>query len=445
MDQTIDMPAAETQKPEKPRTSPAPCPAAPESLAACGLPVDFLIDLTLKTFHHGGALCLWELCERLRLPLAVIEPVFEFIRAESLCEVCRHQTSSFEIAYQLTEAGRSRARAALEASRYVGPAPVTLAAYTAQVAAQSIAGMHVSPADLDAAFSDLIISEGVRDQFGAAINSTRATLIYGHSGSGKTFIAEHVVDGLNGDIFVPHALYADGQVIQVFDPMVHRETGKAAPGDGGERPLQRGQDGDARWLRCHRPVVIHGGELTLAALDLQFDPQARFYVAPPQLKANGGILIVDDLGRQRVSPQDLMNRWIVPLDRRVDHFVLHDGRKFSLPFDVNVIFSTNLKPAEIADPAFLRRLGYKIHIGEVGAHDYRRIFLRACERARVAFSEGAFRHLLECHELDQQPLLAAVPFDLVSMICDRARYLGTPPTLSELSMEWAWQTYFARE
>jgi predicted ATPase with chaperone activity len=417
-------------------------PQPPASCEAAGLPFEFLVDLMLKTFFKNGNLSLWELGERLKLPVAVVSGVLDFLRSEALCEVTRARQTVVDISYQLSSTGRERAETVLQKSQYVGPAPVSLAAYTAQVASQRIAQMRVSRAALNAAFHDLVIDPHLRDDFGAAINSTRAMLVYGPSGSGKTYIAEHLMHALSGQVYIPEAILVDGEVIQIFDPLVHQPV--ETPSRTHE--LDRWSGVDARWTLCKRPVVMCGGELTLSMLDLQFDTHSRFYVAPPQIKANNGLLIIDDLGRQLVSPRDLMNRWIVPLDRRIDHFSLHTGMKFSLPFDVNVIFSSNLKPSELADEAFLRRLGYKIQVGEMEADDYRQIFVQACERTGVAFSEAAFRHLLlECHRPHAQPLLACIPLDLIRMIRDRAAYLDKLPEMTGEALNWAWQTYFARE
>jgi predicted ATPase with chaperone activity len=420
-------------------------PQPPASCEETGLPFVFLVDLLLKTFFNGGRLSVWELGERLKLPLAVLETVLNFLRSESLCEVTRPDPGALAIRFQLSDAGHVRAESALQKCQYIGPAPVSLAAYVAQVDSQSLTQTHqshVSRAALDAAFDPVVISHRLRDDLGAAINSSRATLLYGPSGSGKTFIAEHLLQALSGQVYVPHALLVDADVIQVFDPLVHHPL----PGVAQDQAIDRWTGVDARWMLCQRPAAMTGGELTLAMLDLQFDAHSRFYVAPPQVKANNGLLVIDDLGRQRVTPRELMNRWIVPLDRRIDHFSLHTGKRFCLPFDVKVIFSSNLRPAELADEAFLRRLGYKIQIGAQETDDYRRIFVQACEQTGVVFSEDAFRYLLlECHQAHRQPLLACIPLDLVSMICDRAAYLDKAPEMNKETLSWAWQTYFARE
>jgi len=441
MNTTVERQANERPEKVSELIASALVPLPPANWAESGLPFDFLVDLMLKTFFNGGSLSQWELGERLKLPVAVIEPLLDFLRAESLCEVTRRDLGSAQISYQLSGPGRLRAEASLQKSHYCGPAPVSLKAYVAQVESQSIARMRVSRTALNSALNGVVMPQHLREDLGAAINSCRPVLLYGPSGSGKTYIAEHLVNALSGQIYVPYAILVDGEVIQIFDPLVHH----AIPSMTQEHVLDRWNGVDARWTLCRRPVAMSGGELTLPMLDLQFDVHSRFYVAPPQVKANNGLLIIDDLGRQLVTPRDLMNRWIVPLDRRIDHFALHTGKKFSLPFDAHVIFSSNLQPLELADEAFLRRLGYKIFVGEMASDDYRQVFIQACERSGVGFSEAAFDYLLrECHQACKQALLACTPFDLVSMICDQAAYLDKPPEMTKETLNWAWQTYFAR-
>ena len=441
MSTTLELPTNEQPEEVGRLIASALVPRPPTNCAESGLPFAFLVELTVKTFYKAGSASAWDLGERLKLPMAIVETLLEFLRAESLCEVGRRDIDSPQISFQLSAAGRARAESLLQKSQYVGPAPVSLDAYVRQVEKQSIARLRISPEALNAAFSGVVIEAQLRDNFGAAINSSRPLLIYGPSGSGKTYIAEHLVHALSGRIYVPHAILVDGEVIQIFDPLIHQPTPPVVP----DQALDRWSGVDARWTLCQRPVVMSGGELTLAMLDLQFDAHNRFYVAPPQVKANNGLLIIDDLGRQLVTPRDLMNRWIVPLDRRIDHFALHTGKQFTLPFDAHVIFSSNLQPAELADEAFLRRLGYKIYVGEMEADDYRQVFIQACARTGITFSESAFRYLLiECHRAQGKAMLACIPYDLASMIGDHAAYLDHPPEMTKETLNWAWQIYFAR-
>lgn len=416
-------------------------PAMPRDIEETGLPFLFLIELTLKTFFQGGQLKLWDLKERLKLPVAVIEQLISFMRAERLCEVQQRSVADSEIAHALTDLGRSRAQNALEKNQYVGPAPVPLPAYVSQIERQSVRGLRVGREEMRHAFDGIVIAERLLDQVGPALNSGRAIFIHGPSGSGKTFVAEHLFGVLGGTVYVPYAIAIDNEVIQVFDPLVHQPA--AASHGTEERHLDRRHAHDERWVQCQRPVVMTGGELTLSMLDLEFDPLARFYTAPPQFKANNGLLVIDDLGRQLVSARNLLNRWIVPLDRRVDYLAFHTGKKFRVPFDVVLIFSTNLAPGDLADDAFLRRLGYKIFVGPVDEMQYRNIFRQVCTRLDVGYTDAAFDYLVRhLHEKSGRPLLACYPEDIVGKARDRTLYEGAPAQLSEEILDWAWLNYF---
>jgi len=285
-----------------------------------------------------------------------------------------------------------------------------------------------------------VISDALVMQFGASMNSGKALYLYGPSGSGKTYLAERLVNVLKGAIWVPHAVFVDGEIIQVFDPLVHRPVGEV----GGGNALQKREAGDRRWVQTSRPVVITGGELTMSMLDLQFEQHSRFYVAPPQVKANNGMMILDDLGRQRVSARELMNRWIVPLDRGVDYMALHTGTKFRVPFDVSVVFSSNLAPQMLGDPAFSRRLGYKIHLGALDEAGYREVIRQACERSDVPFEESMADFLIhDLHRVSGMPLYATIPYDVVSKLRDRASFQGGAARLTTDGIRWAWDLYFA--
>jgi predicted ATPase with chaperone activity len=364
------------------------------------------------------------------------------MRAEKLCEVNRRGDSGTDadLTYNLTDAGRIRAAEFMSRNAYAGPAPVTLAAYCAQVEAQSVAQMRITREQVANEFADIVVSPIVLEQLGTAMNSGRAIFIHGQAGSGKTYLAERLAGLLKGNISLPYAIVVDGEVVQIHDPIVHRPVdGAAEPPDAFDRRMVV----DARWVRAMRPAVLTGGELMLDMLDLKFDPGTRFYQAPPHLKANNGIFIIDDLGRQRCSAVELMNRWIVPMDRRVDYLSLHTGYKFLVPFDVIVVFSSNLPPEQLADGAFLRRLGYKIHVGTLAETQYQRIFAQVCEQVGVAYSDDAFQYLLhEHHYKEGRPLLACYPRDILAQVRDLALYEGRVPSLDERVIDWAWNNYF---
>lgn len=416
---------------------PAHCPPAPRTLEDTGLPFLFVAQLVCKIFYRCGAQRLSDLAARVRLPSTVLAPVIDFLRRDKMCEVASSSTAS-NLVFGLTDLGRSRSEEYLRLCQYAGAAPVSLDAYLAQVERQTIGQLAVSRDDMRAAFDGIVIREETLEQFGAAMNSGRAIFVYGPAGSGKTFTAGKLARLLAGDVYVPHAILVENQVVQVFDPLSHQRV-QALQAD----PIAI--TSDQRWVRCRRPVVVAGGELTLAMLDLRFDEGSRYYAAPPQLKANNGLFIVDDLGRQLVQAKDLMNRWIVPLDRRIDYLSLHTGEKFMVPFDVTVIFCTNLAPAELADAAFLRRLGYKIHLGALEEVQYRAVCAQVCAALGIPHSEAAVDHLIARFRHEGRPLLACTPRDLLKQVQDRARYQGMPPQLTVELLDWAWNNYFAPE
>jgi hypothetical protein len=409
-------------------------PAPPGSIPATGLSLNFLAELLCKILFHAGRARLQDLAGRIKLPVSLVEELVDFLRRERLCEVTSTSTA-LQRFYALTDLGRERAQDYLNQSQYAGPAPVTLEAYQSRVRGQSIADLIVKREDMNRAFSGIVVSAGTLDCLGAAMNSGRAIFLYGPAGAGKSFLAEHLVGLLDDEVYIPHAVLMRDHLVRVFDPDTH----VAADGDTAS---QNSMQGDTRWVKCQRPVVITGGELTLDMLDLQFERSARFYAAPPQLKANNGLLIIDDLGRQKVSPHDLMNRWIVPLDRKLDYLALHTGEKVMVPFDVTVVFCTNMAPAELADEAFLRRLGYKIHVGPLNESQYREVCEQVCQAFHISRNPAAIDRLIARFHAEQRPLLACTPRDLLGQVRDRARYSGIHVELNDDLIDWAWNNYF---
>jgi hypothetical protein len=420
---------------------PAYAPRMPRTVEDTGLPFLFLAQLVCKTFFHAGPQRLADLSARAKLPPAVLETIVEFLRRERMCEVTSSSTG-MNLVYALTDLGRDRAEEYLRMCQYAGPAPVSLRAYLAQVERQAIVDLTVTREEMRQAFSGIVIRDDILDRFGAALNSGRAIFVYGPAGAGKTFVAGKLATLLWGHVYVPHAILVENQVIQVFDPLVHERVKVAGPEVSA---LVKLEASDPRWMLCRRPVVVAGGELTLGMLDLQFDEGTRFYAAPPQLKANNGLFIIDDLGRQLVQAKDLMNRWIVPLERRVDYLALHTGEKFMVPFDVTVVFCTNLSPAQLADEAFLRRLGYKIHLGPLDELEYREVCAQVCESYGIPYSETAINYILARFRTEGRPLLACTPRDLLGQVRDQARYCRVEPELTEELLDWAWDNYFVSE
>ncbi|PWB54697.1 MAG: ATPase [Nitrosomonadales bacterium] len=383
-----------------------------------------------------------QLAGRSKLAIPVIEELLDGLRHQQLIEIRSGGGNELAYVFGLTDLGLRQAQDFLQKNQYIGPAPVAWPDYVARMRKQALQSMLISRTRVRDVFRDFVIRPSILDQIGPAMNSGRAIFLYGHAGSGKTYLAERMMKLLHGDVDIPYSVAIDSHIIQLFDPLVH----KPVPVDNEPaRPkLERRSFQDQRWVRCMRPVVVSGGELALPMLDLEFDPVSKYYEAPLQLKANSGILVIDDLGRQRVSPFDLMNRWIVPLDRRVDYLTLHTGKRFEVPFDVIVVFSTNMKPTDLADDAFLRRIGYKVHVLEMTESEYTRVFEQVCAEFDIPFSKASVQELInEFHMPRKVPLLACYPRDLVRQVRDIAAYEEMAPALSRGLMEKAWFNYFS--
>jgi predicted ATPase with chaperone activity len=335
--------------------------------------------------------------------------------------------------FRLTEAGRRRAHEAMELCRYAGPAPVSLEAYRNMVQLQTVRSITICDEELKAAFSHLVVSDAVRRRLGPALISGQAVLIFGPSGNGKTSIAEALGRALPENIYLPHAITVGGQIINVFDPVCHSVADPAGGREGG----------DARWVLIKRPVIVTGGELTLKMLDLNFDPSAKFYDASLQMKANNGIFILDDFGRQQVEPVSILNRWIVPLERGIDHMTLHTGKKFVIPFDVLALFSTDLEPKDLVHEAFLRRLRYKVRIERPTDGEYLAIFKAVCQANELDFDQAGYAYLLEQgYGRREVARNACHPRDLISLIATRARFEKKKPQFTLENIRVACLDYF---
>lgn len=390
-----------------------------------------LEDLTLKTVYLMGELTLHDLAENLRISLRIVEDLFQRLRKDQLCQVTGMAGAVHRIV--LTSEGKARALDALSINQYVGPLPVALADYTNQVRAQTVRQMDVNPPAVAEAFRHLVLESQVLRQLGSALMSGKAIFLYGPSGTGKTTVAEtlsHLFAQEN--VWVPYAVENDGQVITLYDPLVHQKV---------DQPVER--ESDERWVLCRRPRVVVGGELTIEMLDLQFNPVTKYYAAPAQLKANNGLLIVDDFGRQRVRPEELLNRWVVPLDRGIDFLSLAGGKKIEVPFDVLVAFATNLDPATLVDEAFLRRIQTKIRLGNVTREQFHEITRRVCDDNQLAYEHALIEELIDTIATDLgQDLRACYPRDVINQVCWAARYERRTPQLDRESLTHAVRTYF---
>jgi hypothetical protein len=410
----------------------------PQELAATGLDERLLAELTAKHLHSAGTLTLAQLSERLGLPGPIVEKVLSFMRREAKIEVKPRLEGHASLPYALTDRGRSSALDALLRSGYVGPAPVLLADYTKLVQAQSVHARKTDRESLRKAFEGLFMPESAADQFGISVNSGRPVFVYGPPGTGKTYVTQRLARLFRDVVLIPHAIAIDETIVPVFDPLLH----KAIHANRGQSIMLE-QGHDARFVACERPVLITGGELTVDLLDVRYDASTRQFQAPLQLKANNGMFVIDDLGRQKASPDQVLNRWIVPMSERRDYHSLGSGRHFVTPFDVVLVFSSNLHPLELTDEAFLRRIGHKIYCGYISREGYEQIWESVCDELDLAFDAELVRFVLdELHARRGMPLLPCHPRDLIGIALDKAAYLGKPNLLTPELLTWAWDIYF---
>jgi energy-coupling factor transporter ATP-binding protein EcfA2 len=410
--------------------SPVYCPPPPESVEASGIPQALIQDLVLRRTYISGISTLQGLGKALKLSPLVLEAVFRDLRQQQLLEVKGMVGNDYS--FNLTVAGRNLANDRFQISHYAGAAPVSLRQYTRLVKAQA-AKVKVDRKTLRQALADLVLSDTLLDQLGPAIISQNSVFLYGPTGSGKTSLAERILRVYHDTIVVPYALEVDGQIIQLFDPVIHE-------------PLQSDTaDMDPRWVMCRRPCVITGGELVPSMLELRLDEATGVYAAPLQLKANNGVLVIDDFGRQLMPPRELLNRWIVPLDRRVDYLSLRYGVKFQIPFESLVVFATNLDPRELADEAFLRRLQNKIFVEAVDDVLFDEIFRRVMTARNVPFdSDSAILLRKLCYQHGCLELRACYPADICNILVSISNYEGRPPRADRDDLARAASLYFTK-
>ena len=411
-----------------------------------GLSTLWLQDLTLKVLYFQGYLTGFKIAEEMALPFTgIVDQLLDNLKRDKFVEVKTSQMGLGEGAYlyAITSAGSDRAREAMERSQYAGPAPVPIQEYNESVLRQAQGRPTVSNRMMHQGLAHLVLPESTFERIGPAVNSGTSIFMYGPPGNGKTSVARAIGNMiLHESMFIPYAIYIDGQVIKLYDSVNHQLSTEEGSQSGATAGRMNGRR-DLRWIRIRRPFIVTGGELTLAGLDLVFDDVHKYYEAPFQIKANGGILLIDDFGRQLVRPRDLLNRWIVPLENRIDFMTLHTGRKIEIPFDVLVVFSTNLPPRDLVDEAFLRRLRHKIEVGDPNFDEYREIFTRVASAKGVTYNDEGLAYLLqEWYIKRARKLRGSHPRDLCDQILDIARYLSVEPTMTRDLIDRAASAYF---
>lgn len=437
----------------------APAPSSPRNLVESGLSLSQICDLILKQLYLHGTLLGVEMARNARLPFHVIDECLRFLKDDHCLEVTGGDViGRVSYRFSLTDVGRTRAREAFEFCRYVGPAPVPLEQYVEQCKRQAVAGINCTPEALLDAFEDLIIPPALIDELGPAVCSGKSIFLYGPPGNGKSRVAKGLGKFLNlhgGEIYVPYAIHSENSIVTIFDPSLHQTTDdeeiRMLLGDASHSQTQTDigrllheNHPDMRWRRVRRPVVVVGGELTLDMLDLRFNKQSNFYTAPIQMKSNGGVFMIDDFGRQIVAPKDLLNRWILPLEERVDFATLATGKKFQVPFEQLIIFSTNLNPEQLVDDAFLRRIRHKVKIDSPSRELYSEIFSLCCEQKSIPFEPRAIEFLY--HNFYEQGRLprSSDPRDLLEIIQSICRFRNQRMVLTQELMAEATTRFFSK-
>ena len=406
-------------------------PAAPASLDAMGIPPSVLTDLALKLAQTMPRFTSDWAASQLCLSIGVIEKLFWALREEQLIEILG-QEGPLNYRYAITQRGREFARRLVEVCGYIGPAPVSLENYAALLEWQIARQPEVTLDKVKTALAPLVLPEETIEVAALAASSGRSLFLFGPPGNGKTSLARRMQDVLEGDLWIPHCIVVDGHIIRIFDPQCH-QTVPVAGADGRV---------DGRWIRVRRPMVIAGGEMTIAELDLAYNASVKFYEAPPHVKANGGLFFLDDFGRQRIDPTELLNRWIIPLEQQVDYMTLVTGQKIRIPFRLQLMVATNLMATKASDPAFLRRIGYRLHMDRPTEQQYAEIFKRYAASRQMRIEPALVDEVIERYKYEQRELRASEPRDLVERCRDICTLRHRPPTIDGDVLNMAWLGYF---
>jgi energy-coupling factor transporter ATP-binding protein EcfA2 len=405
-------------------------PPTPLNAENTQLDYGFLADLTLKTVYADTNCTTARAAQKLKLSMPVVEDLLQHLYREKFVEI-RGLISYGDNRYGMLDRGWQRAQRLLEINGYIGPAPVSLSAYTDMVLRQSAARDAIQPEAVRTAMSGLVLPESTVQTLGLVANSRRSLFLTGPSGNGKTTIATALHGAQSGEIWIPYAIEVDGQIIKVFDLHNHQPVAV----EGVDRY-------DERWIKIKRPIVIVGGEMTIETMDLIYSQTVKFYEAPFQMKSNGGTLVIDDFGRQRVDPHDLLNRWIIPLEGRVDYLTLHTGKKIEVPFEQLLIFATNLNPSDLVDDAFLRRMGYRLYVTPPDKEIYTAIFQQYVEANGFPYDPQQVDFLFRLYAKEQRPLRGCEPRDLIQRCADLCQYENRAKVLSDELLYLAWRNYF---
>ncbi len=414
----------------------------PRNVTETGLPPELIKQLLLKHLYDGVVLDIQQLRTRLKLAGNILETILQELRNDQRLQAHSASDGSSGVRFQLTELGKADAANAVLKNGYLGPAPITLNHYQQLMLEQSVFNNEITQQRIYAEFENVVIEKRHLDVLGPAMHSGRPLLVYGQAGTGKTYISKKMAALLLGTVYLPYSIAVGHEIIQLYDPLVHQQAAHQTIDNQDNQLTEFDSLNDPRLVECNRPVVISGGELTMDRLEIGYDPVARTSHAPIQMKANNGIYIIDDMGRQRMPPAELFNRWIVPMEERQDFLTLHTGKHFSVPFDCILIFSTNLHPSDLADEAFLRRLGYKIHFTPINESQFTEIWNNLITIDEIQVDDHVLNSLFDRYRNTERVLLPCHPRDLMGIALDLAAYQGQPNTVSQQNTLLAWDTYF---